>query len=473
MPTIDDYEDGSVSEYGPDAEIWTTNPHSGSYCMRVVTGPDAMSYPGDGLANYPSDGDTLSVWATADFTQMAFSFGGLNANNQYTVYHANDNLRLYERDNGSLSLIASDPVYPVTEQNDVWNRYEIDWGSDGSITVGIPDETTATITANSTTHTGEGGFGLGFDIGAAAVLIDDAEILGSGGITVGTTQPSGASTATTADTSGSASVSATKPAGAANPYFAHAAFDSGGTQPITVIAEASKNPETEVVVAVIEDENDDGTPDAVGTVSLNDGTGVYQTPAVFSGDATAASYRAEVRLKYAGDSLQFPSVQRVELVLPSGETTTVVATAPSGAATATTADTTGTATATAAPPSGAATATAAETERPTTVGTTRPSGASSTATATGAGTATASASAPSGAATVTAVQTTGARTVSATVPSGASSATTASYVVPLVVSANPPTGESVATSEVVAVGISVERGTQQGHQLSDDIGFGR
>lgn len=144
--TIDDFEDGNLSEYtvsDPNWSISTSHVYEGTYSVEAETPstdehvhPDLLSYKG--LNRYPEIGDTFEwyFYLTMD-SQMMFSWftDGTTPFSGYQLQTKQDNNTLELRDTDG-TLIASGTWENNTGK---WYRAEVTHDTDGSITAEIFD----------------------------------------------------------------------------------------------------------------------------------------------------------------------------------------------------------------------------------------------------------------------------------------------------------------------------------------------
>ncbi len=173
---IDDFEDQDLSEYTAltgslsDWGFDNSTVINGNYSLTITesTKVDRAIVSTSGLDNYPSAGDIISIWMhpSADGGNNPaanFYFGYQDANNYYMLTHQNTDsndgiFRLAKADAGDFVTLHSE-TYNASNQ---WYRYEIDWGSSGTIDVTLYDSDGTTQLTNfsvtDTTFT-DGGIG--------------------------------------------------------------------------------------------------------------------------------------------------------------------------------------------------------------------------------------------------------------------------------------------------------------------------
>jgi hypothetical protein len=147
---IDDFEDNDISEYSGDTSFYQVQSsvvYEGSYALQA----DAVASDGfkrihsvSGLDRYPQAGDTFEFRCRfeSDVGDVGMYFSRQDDNNQYQLLArpADDfeDLRLKVVENGSYTTLASTTLsggFPVNE----WNRFKIEWGEGGSITISVYD----------------------------------------------------------------------------------------------------------------------------------------------------------------------------------------------------------------------------------------------------------------------------------------------------------------------------------------------
>lgn len=339
MPVIDDFEDGSVSEYGPDMDIESTTVRSGTYAGHV-TGSDA--YSTSGLNAYPAPGDTFDVYAQlgalANYT--SFAWGGPDAPNNYLVRHDGDgDLYIYEQVNDGFTAVASNTGNTYSASTSEWTHYEVEWTGAGDINVTVYDDTEtqqATVSGTSTEFQSEGGFGSSAFGGNGGCYLDDCEIQGGGSATVGVTAPSAAATVPGGAAEGAATYSATPATAASEAPWAYADYESGGSDSIEFYVFATVPTDTNLRMALIEDATGDGVPDTSLEFALSDGWNLFSsTDAVFHANRDTSEYAVEMRAERLAGTANQPSIDYAEVVVPAGEgPITVSGQAVSAAATA-------------------------------------------------------------------------------------------------------------------------------------------
>lgn len=175
---IDRFEDGDLSEYSVERDsathvgVSSARSYEGTNSLRFVFDADEASgnvLSTSGLESYPSPGDTFE----ARFYPGAFHdrslkilFGAQDRDNHYQLearqwYSSSTrNLRLKRRENASGTLLAETSL--SVGDSTQWLRFEVDWGTDGSITGRLENSSGSTLaTVNATDYTfTSGGFGF-------------------------------------------------------------------------------------------------------------------------------------------------------------------------------------------------------------------------------------------------------------------------------------------------------------------------
>lgn len=168
---IDDFEDGGLSEYQYDTGYFTTQSTTvkeGSSALEVTSGTNVHISSFSGLNYYPSEGDTFRWWGrTSNHDRyLLFYFGAQEGTggvddrpDGYAAYwdFSNNNLHFRIRQNGSNTRLASTNISWAA---DTWYQGEVQWGSDGTTTLRVLDETGSEIgspiTATDSTFTSGG-----------------------------------------------------------------------------------------------------------------------------------------------------------------------------------------------------------------------------------------------------------------------------------------------------------------------------
>lgn len=205
--TIDDFEDGDMSEYSigdgfgsaasyPNGAT-TTRPFEGSYSFEVnidnTTG-SVMAESLSGLDRYPESGDTFEwywyiepVSPSSDdpdgVNDLTFGFGtdGFRNNEYRAIFdNSNGNIELAVFVGGSFTSLASTSVtVPVNE----WVRCRVDWGADGNIVFTLYDSGGTQIGQVSATDTSHSSGGINAYISQSRIddshniFLDSIEII--------------------------------------------------------------------------------------------------------------------------------------------------------------------------------------------------------------------------------------------------------------------------------------------------------
>lgn len=186
--TIDDFEDGDLSEYSGDVGDFTVDSDP-----PVIEGTNSLKVtdPGGGVAIFSdslgtiSQGDSVAWYVnTLDNNPPRTRFGAQDGINHYSVQHrpGPDDLRLYETNGGTATVLSS---VSVPLNTSTWYEIVVVWSEDGMITAIIydVDQTTgerqgelARVSAVDTTF--ESG-GVAFRTGSASgtAAWDDYRIL--------------------------------------------------------------------------------------------------------------------------------------------------------------------------------------------------------------------------------------------------------------------------------------------------------
>lgn len=183
--TIDDFEDGDISEYSGDTGGYVVdqvNVQTGSYSLHVdgtQEGPIIRS--SSGLDRYPSQGDKWEFWCRDGGS------GNLNLNMEYgnpdestrgyaiNVSPRVDEFRLIENSQGVIA--STSQTFNANE----WYRVVVDWGTDDSHSCTVYDSSgtqLATVSATDSNHTSGGvGWSTGTTSSGQEGYYDGAEML--------------------------------------------------------------------------------------------------------------------------------------------------------------------------------------------------------------------------------------------------------------------------------------------------------
>lgn len=172
LMTIDDFEDSTLSEYRYDTgsfSIQDTVVKEGSKALRIDSGSNEhiSSFPGDGLDYYPEAGDTFRFWVKTSVGEywILLYFGCVEGSggvddrpDGYAAFlnFKRSELRLRKRDNNTNNTLSATSY---TFATDVWYEVEVQWGTNGTITVRLFDEAgteLGSVSATDTTFTSGG-----------------------------------------------------------------------------------------------------------------------------------------------------------------------------------------------------------------------------------------------------------------------------------------------------------------------------
>jgi hypothetical protein len=134
---VDDFEDNDIAEYGDDNSsfaVTTSNAVEGSRALTYNnsnSGDLIVSFPGDGLQNYPDAGDKLRVLLRGpNFTEFAFAVEGGPQGYLALISGSDNDMRIRQFDGNSVNDIATaSPSLTATD----WY-----WGEIGTPTSGDP-----------------------------------------------------------------------------------------------------------------------------------------------------------------------------------------------------------------------------------------------------------------------------------------------------------------------------------------------
>lgn len=187
---IDNFEDGDIAEYGGDTTVATVQQsvvNNGSYALEITASANAGISSTTGLDNYPvqdqpfkcdfrigADGNGYRIlFATQSETSLPDSY-------QVRFNADLDELNLRLRSGGAGTTLATTAVN-WANYLDNWLTAEVDWKSDGTISVTILDSTGSSIASVSATDTtfSSGGFGVFANqlSGDAIVYVDYARYI--------------------------------------------------------------------------------------------------------------------------------------------------------------------------------------------------------------------------------------------------------------------------------------------------------
>jgi hypothetical protein len=142
--TVDDFEDGDLSEYSFDrgssgASVVSSPTVYGSKALEI-SGTNTEMIKTTGLPNEPQAGDVFSYWVrgTNGADDINLTYGVQDHTNRYFVRvdFANDNLRLY-RYEGSDAYLLKEQTSGFTLSEDVWYRVVVDWRTNGNHIVSL------------------------------------------------------------------------------------------------------------------------------------------------------------------------------------------------------------------------------------------------------------------------------------------------------------------------------------------------
>lgn len=205
---IDDFEDGSLSEYNHDttrsgrAEIVSSssNPtYDGSYAM-AISNEIAELISTSGLAAYPAAGDTFSyrIRGSGGANDLNLSYGVQDHNNRYFVRVdiANNDLMLARYQSGSITWLNKNSG-GFTLSQDTWYEVEVAWSGSGDHTATIYDGSgsqVAQVSASGDSTWTSGGIGYDAYVGDGGTVYFDYVTLESsdgGGSSDGSKSPNG------------------------------------------------------------------------------------------------------------------------------------------------------------------------------------------------------------------------------------------------------------------------------------------
>jgi len=150
--TVDNFQSGNLNNYNGELNefnITSTNPIDGSFSLNGSVDVNYI-YSKSGLPNYPQAGDSFSFKMRVEGTVNIFCgmvFGvQANEDENYSVFMSSDGDDVRLRKNvGQVSFGSGLGGFNNSQNynNDVF-RFEVDWGTNGTITVTVHNETTST-----------------------------------------------------------------------------------------------------------------------------------------------------------------------------------------------------------------------------------------------------------------------------------------------------------------------------------------
>lgn len=182
---VDNHEDGSVSPYGGatasfadvDEANVTPNAQNGTFLGELTTSSGA--YQGvsstSGLNAYPAQGDTFRVWLyTGNAKSVRARWATQSESSIPNMYYvqvnaANDDIHLYIYNSGHTSLASVSQTLAA----DTWYEVEVDWATDGTMSLTIYDSAGSklnSLSATDTTFT-SGGVGYGINVGSGSATV--------------------------------------------------------------------------------------------------------------------------------------------------------------------------------------------------------------------------------------------------------------------------------------------------------------
>ncbi|WP_233517317.1 Ig-like domain repeat protein [Haloferax sp. Atlit-19N] len=170
---VDDFEDGDVSEYtqyGGGTGTWGTDTTSfeGSLSLKGDSGStrsDLISTTG--LGRYPSAGDSFSTRFRYEDTQVHYRLYWAAQSSQETPdgynirFNFDENQVELQKSNGSDVILDSASVDPPLYQTE-WTKIEVDWQTDGTMTVTWVDSAGSEILQLQGTDSAFTSGGIGF-----------------------------------------------------------------------------------------------------------------------------------------------------------------------------------------------------------------------------------------------------------------------------------------------------------------------
>jgi hypothetical protein len=190
--TVEDAEDGDISEYVGDTGSWaasTTRPYAEQRSLEQSTNNSNVILSFSGLPNYPSQGDKIRFFAYRDTsgsntqpTEILFYFGMQNTSNYYQYEFGvrgptPGTMTLSVTDGGSSSSLATHEgsLSPADE----WLEVVVRWANDGTITCTVYDLDGVSYGSVSATDTTFAGGGVGWSMNEPG-FIDQCEYVAGG-----------------------------------------------------------------------------------------------------------------------------------------------------------------------------------------------------------------------------------------------------------------------------------------------------
>jgi hypothetical protein len=197
---IEDFEDGDISEYSGDTGSATVKNSAeipvehGTYALEI-SGTTTIHAAKDQLNNDAIAGDTFESQHYIDSGGvMRFLFGFQDSSNYYFVEAdaPNGNWTLGKNDGGTESTI-SENTSGFTVPTKEWAKFEVDWGSGGSMTAKLFDANGSEVasTSGSDSTWSEGGHGWTESDSSSTSYADYAFIKTTGSQTTGTDRSTG------------------------------------------------------------------------------------------------------------------------------------------------------------------------------------------------------------------------------------------------------------------------------------------
>jgi len=160
--TIDDFEDGDLSEYSANSnyEVNGDYVYSGNYSLDADEpgNGDTTMFSSSGLDYYPSAGTVFDYYFKLDSPNNGnskFVFGASDISNGYAVVHntGGSSVKLLKYESGSSTTLDTSSFTAGSS----WNKFRINWTNSGTIKVDINGD--SYLSATDTTYT-DGGIGF-------------------------------------------------------------------------------------------------------------------------------------------------------------------------------------------------------------------------------------------------------------------------------------------------------------------------
>lgn len=189
---VDDFESGSLAPYtdsgSGSVSVSNTRPYEGTYAMEATGLAEAASYPGEGLDNYPQQGDkwrfffNIDTWGSGQYRfYYAVSGSGTTDNQEYQIQMYQDGTFRVQKDGNNLASSAQD--YSVSYSTDQWYEVTVWWdhpdaSAEHSVELQeVGGNVLSSITHSDTEYNGNKGIFPVYASDNTHVFVDNIEIL--------------------------------------------------------------------------------------------------------------------------------------------------------------------------------------------------------------------------------------------------------------------------------------------------------